>query len=537
VRITARGRGWRRSVGPNDILGPVGYGEENWIPADRQLDYMIRFENDPVFAQAPAQKVVVTQQLDDDLDWRTFRLGDFGFGGLVFQVPPNRAFYSTRIDLTDERGYFVDFTAGVNIQTGEAFWTLVTIDPETGEQPLDPMVGFLAINDDEGAGEGYLNYSIRAKRTAATGDVIDAEARIVFDTEAPIDTPPIFNTLDAVKPQSAVEALPATVDAVNFQVTWTGSDDEGGSGLAAFNIFVSEDDGPFVPWLLGTQLTTAEFLGGEGRRYAFYSVAFDNAGNQEDPPEVPDAVTVTPGGTATIGDRVWIDANANGIQDDGEVGMPDVTVRLYYADDDQEPLAETTTDEDGLYSFTDLDISRTISWSSSRRPDTASARRTSGPTTRWTATPTWTRGGLPSSPWSAVRTCNGTPDWSRWARSAGSCGGIRSGDGQRDEDEPVLADQVVYLDLNRNGSWDEGEPTATTDEDGQYAFENLRPGQYVVRHVVQEGWEQTHPGAGGATAFTYTGSTRCCSRPASPVSREWRRAIWPAVRTSTATAM
>jgi hypothetical protein len=268
-------------VDPNDILGPIGYGEENWIPADQQLDYMIRFENDPVFAQAPAQKVVVTQQLDDDLDWRTFRLGDFGFGGLVFEVPPNRAFHSTRIDLTEERGYFVDFTAGVNIQTGEAFWTLVTIDPETGEQPLDPLVGFLAINDDEGAGEGYLSYSIRAKRTAATGDVIDAEARIVFDTEAPIDTPPIFNTLDAVKPQSAVEALPASVDAVTFQVTWTGSDDEGGSGLAAFNVFVSEDDGPFVPWLLGTQLTTAEFLGGEGRRYAFYSVAFDNAGNQE----------------------------------------------------------------------------------------------------------------------------------------------------------------------------------------------------------------------------------------------------------------
>jgi hypothetical protein len=50
----------------NDILGPVGHGEENWIPADQQLDYMIRFENAPVFAQAPAQKVVVTQQRDGD---------------------------------------------------------------------------------------------------------------------------------------------------------------------------------------------------------------------------------------------------------------------------------------------------------------------------------------------------------------------------------------------------------------------------------------------------------------------------------------
>ena len=55
-------------VDPNEIVGPVGQGEEHWISADRQLDYMIRFENDPVFAQAPAQKVVITQQLDADLN-------------------------------------------------------------------------------------------------------------------------------------------------------------------------------------------------------------------------------------------------------------------------------------------------------------------------------------------------------------------------------------------------------------------------------------------------------------------------------------
>ncbi|TVS07843.1 MAG: hypothetical protein EA424_29310, partial [Planctomycetaceae bacterium] len=539
-------------VDPNDILGPVGYGEENWIPADQQLDYMIRYENDPEFAQAPAQKVVVTQQLDDDLDWRTFRLGDFGFGGLVFQVPENRAFYSTRLDLTEERGYFVDFTAGVNIQTGEVFWTLVTIDPETGEQPLDPMVGFLAINDSEGAGEGYLNYSIRAKRTAATGDVIDAEARIVFDTEAPIDTPPIFNTLDAVQPQSAVQPLPGTADDVTFTVSWTGSDDEGGSGLAAFNIFASENDGPFVPWLLGTQLTTAEFLGAPGRRYAFFSVAFDNAGNQEDPPEVPDAVTVTPGGTATIGDRVWIDANANGIQDEGEVGMPDVTVRLYYAESTEplgnavsgccsgwqmcgssfqqlsgptllsaggtEPstdpengsafqlLAETTTDADGFYSFPDLDISRIyfvefvapagygFSPPNVGTDDTldSDADPDSGRTTEFTVV------SGPNLQWDAGLVALGSIRGVVWRDT--------NGDGQQGEDEPVLPDQVVYLDLNRNGSWDEGEPTATTDENGQYAFDDLRPGQYVVRQVVPEGWEQTHPGAGGATSFTYTGS-------------------------------
>jgi subtilisin family serine protease/5-hydroxyisourate hydrolase-like protein (transthyretin family) len=492
-------------VDPNDIVGPIGYGDENWIAADRQLEYMIRFENDPVFAQAPAQKVVVTQKLDSDLDYRSFRLGDFGFGGWVFQVPANRAFYSTRIDLVQERGYFVDVTAGINIATGEAFWTLVTIDPETGEQPLDPTVGFLVINNDDGDGEGFLSYSVRPRRTARTGDVVDAEARIVFDTEAPIDTPPIFNTLDAVKPQSVVQALPATADDVSFQVTWTGSDDAGGSGLAAFNVFVSDNDGPFVPWLLGTQLTEAEFLGAEGHRYAFYSVAFDNAGNQEGVPTTPDATTVTPGGTATIGDFVWADTDGDGIQDDGESGMADVIVKLYYAGGGEEPLAETTTDADGGYRFPDLDIAQSYflefvapagyAFSPPGAGDDAldsDAALDTGRTEVFTVV-----SGL-NSPWDA-----GLLEFSS---ISGLVWRDTNGDEQQNDGEPVLPDQVVYLDSNQDGDKDDGEPERTTDANGRYVFENLRPGHYVVRHVVQDGWEQTHPGAGGATAFTYSGS-------------------------------
>ena len=48
------------------------------------LPYIIGFENDAT-ATAPAQSVTVTQQLDPNLDWSTFQLGDFGFGGHVLQ--------------------------------------------------------------------------------------------------------------------------------------------------------------------------------------------------------------------------------------------------------------------------------------------------------------------------------------------------------------------------------------------------------------------------------------------------------------------
>jgi hypothetical protein len=43
----------------------------------------------------------VTQKLDSDLDFRTFRVGRFGFGEVFIDVPENRAFYQTRLDLVE----------------------------------------------------------------------------------------------------------------------------------------------------------------------------------------------------------------------------------------------------------------------------------------------------------------------------------------------------------------------------------------------------------------------------------------------------
>ncbi|MGC9399613.1 MAG: SdrD B-like domain-containing protein [Anaerolineae bacterium] len=53
---------------------------------------------------------------------------------------------------------------------------------------------------------------------------------------------------------------------------------------------------------------------------------------------------------STVGDRVWYDANTNGLQDIGESGYPSATVSLYMAGASA-PLAATTTDANGLYRF------------------------------------------------------------------------------------------------------------------------------------------------------------------------------------------
>ena len=283
-----------RPSDPNDIIGPRGFGDEHWVAAGDTLEYMIRFENEPS-ATAPAQEVVITQELDPDLDARTFRLGDFGWSGMLFEVPENRAFYSNRIDLVESHGFYVDITAYIDVQTSTANWIIRTIDPATGDVPLDAFTGFSPINDDSGIGEGFVTYTVSSSDDVQTGDVIDAQARIVFDTEEPIDTPPTFNTIDAASPASSVHSLPLMADETSFQVSWAGNDDSNGSGLAGYTVYVSDNGGPFEVWLANTDLTEAPFIGEPSHTYAFYAIARDNTGNVEEVPAEPDTITTLPG--------------------------------------------------------------------------------------------------------------------------------------------------------------------------------------------------------------------------------------------------
>lgn len=62
----------------------------------------------------------------------------------------------------------------------------------------------------------------------------------------------------------------------------------------------------------------------------------------------------------SLGDRVWYDANSNGVQDPGEPGIVGATVTLVYAGPDNifgtadDVQSQTVTGADGIYGFTDL---------------------------------------------------------------------------------------------------------------------------------------------------------------------------------------
>jgi len=78
------------------------------------------------------------------------------------------------------------------------------------------------------------------------------------------------------------------------------------------------------------------------------------------------------------------------------------------------------------------------------------------------------------------------------------------GDGEKDGNESGLEGWEIYLDLNGNGAQDAGEPSALTDENGEYYIE-ADDGQYVVAEVPQGSWVQTFP-VGGTHQVTIVDS-------------------------------
>jgi hypothetical protein len=137
----------------------------------------------------------------------------------------------------------------------------------------DPFSGFLPPNNSNGAGEGFVSFSVGLKPGLKTASKIKNRASIVFDANQPILTNEYVNTLDTDFPLSSVLPLESTTDS-RFPVIWSGNDI--GSGIAGYSVFVLENDTLLKPWILNTTLTTSEFEGQVGSKYRFYSLATDN---------------------------------------------------------------------------------------------------------------------------------------------------------------------------------------------------------------------------------------------------------------------
>lgn len=264
---------------PNDKLGANGVSDERYVINATPFDYVIRFENADT-ASAPAQEVIITDSIDTEVfDLDTFELDTAYFGSSEISVPAGLQNYTTVLDLRPEKDILVHFHANLDAETGRAFWKFTTLDPETMRLPVDPLIGFLPPNTEPPVGDGGVNFSIRLKDNLPTGTEISNEARIVFDLNKPIDTPPWINTIDETVPMSSVsENYSVSPDNV-VTINWSGTD--GGSGIKVYDIFASVDGNDFVAIFTDFSDSTFSFQADPDRAYEFYSIARDRVGNIE----------------------------------------------------------------------------------------------------------------------------------------------------------------------------------------------------------------------------------------------------------------
>jgi len=275
---------------PNALIGPDGYGVEGFIQPTGSWSYTVDFEND---GTAAAQDVTVTQQLDPSLDWSTFQLGSFGFGAVDVTVPAGLTQYQTTIayENVDNSPLNVVVSLDFNVQTGVLTGTFTSLDPTTGQAPTGVYDGFLPPDNASGVGEGFIQYTVQPQAALPTATPINQQASVVFDINAPLATNIALNTIDAGPVNSSVTALPATETATSFLIQWSGQDAAGGSGIAYYSVYVSDDGGSYTQFQTNTTATSATFTGQIGHTYGFYSVATDNVGNVQPTPLVAQATT------------------------------------------------------------------------------------------------------------------------------------------------------------------------------------------------------------------------------------------------------
>ena len=276
------------SADPNDKLGMRGAGEGRYIIPGLQMDYMIRFENMPD-ASAPAQEVLIRDTLDTRaFDLSTFELRDITFSDTRVPVPAGLTSYFTSVPVLDDQ-FELLIDANLVMETGIVTWKFTTYDPEINDLPFDPLDGFLPPNQEAPEGEGSVSFTVKAKDHLPNNFLISNEARIYFDLNEPIDTPPWANTIDTEAPTSSVMDISEASDSRLIELQWDGTDY--GSGIKHYDIYMSVNDGPFMLWHHRTTDTSGRYVGYVDSTYSFFSIAHDRVGHTEPMKTVADVTT------------------------------------------------------------------------------------------------------------------------------------------------------------------------------------------------------------------------------------------------------
>ena len=263
---------------PNDKLGPVGVHDDGYVAEFGRMGYTVRFENLET-ATASAVEVTVTDTLNTAVyDLSTFELGPVSLRDTTFTPPPGLQTWTTFWDRRPAVPSIVRVHGALDAETGVATWLLSDLDPSDYSLRTSAEAGFLPPNDADGAGEGWVRFTVRALPDLPDGTVVANGATIRFDRNELIETPVWANTLDLGAPTSrALSAERFDADS-SWVVRFEGADD--GAGVAGYDLYAQADGGPFV--FAGTvRADSAVFRGDPGVAYGFFALATDWVGNDE----------------------------------------------------------------------------------------------------------------------------------------------------------------------------------------------------------------------------------------------------------------
>ncbi|MEI7812991.1 MAG: SdrD B-like domain-containing protein, partial [Ignavibacteria bacterium] len=214
--------------------------------------------------------------------------------------------------------------------------------------------------------------------------------------------------------------------------------------------------------------------------------------------------------TSSVGDKVWNDVNRNGIQDNGETGVPAVTVRLYTCADSL--VSTKSTDVNGNFLFEGLT-----------------------PRDYYVAF-----SGLPADYFFTKKNAvgnNATDSDADSVTGKTTCVTLTGGQVNLSIDAGIYYFQIpkkstigdnIWNDANGNGVRDNGETgmqgitvqlydctgllkiTTTTDANGIYLFGNLDAGNYYITVLLPDGYTFTNNNAGSNSIVdSVTGKSAC----------------------------
>ena len=230
----------------------------------------------------------------------------------------------------------------------------------------------------------------------------------------------------------------------------------------------------------GGYTATVSTAGLAARAYTYYALATDNTGATSATGTAAAKTTHTLQSAGSLSGTVYRDANNNGSRNTGEAGVAGVRVFLDADGDDRLDSGERTavTDSAGVYRFSPL---------------------AAGNYTVRMVTPLGYKRATPSAGEHAVQVSSGRAVGGKdfgllpLGNITGRVFNDLDRDGQKDGNEPGVANFRVYVDANSNGRFDSSERSVLTESNGTYSLKNLVAGTYVVRSVLQTGWRWTQP--------------------------------------------